>query len=155
MNLFGKFQSKEYVLLIHVFSEFAHLRKLVSEFPWNSQDDWIYRALLEATLIKARSVGDFFLESSNRKTDVKASQFLSDWQVDPELFQDLNELVNKQVAHITEQRFINGDESEAETGENILRLLNLVIDEIDRFENAFKIHDFNKREELSNETKLY
>jgi hypothetical protein len=155
MDLFGKYQSKEYVLLAHVFIEFSHLRKLVSEFPWTSQDDWIYRALLEATLIKARSIGEFFLESNNRKTDVKASHFLNDWQVDSELFQELNELVNKQVAHITDQRFISGDESMAETGNNVLRLLSLVIAEIDRFEDAFKIHHFEYWQDLRRETNLY
>ncbi len=110
MDIFDRFKKdKDFVLAIHIFANVSHFRKLLSEFPWNSQQDWVQWGLLEATLIKARVLTDFLITDSQRHPDdFLAKSMVSKW-VQPESdFNKLRGLVNKQVAHFAQQRFIGG-----------------------------------------------
>jgi hypothetical protein len=155
MELFKNYESENFIFLTHVFADIELLRRLIREFPWRGYESWIYVSLLETALIKARSVGDFLVNPTDRESDIKASHFIEDWNSDAELFKDLDLIVNKQVAHLTKQRFINGDSKKAETSESILRLLNLVLAEVERFENELKLGNSKLWEEMKALGNLY
>jgi hypothetical protein len=70
MDLFDRYKNDgHFVLATHVFINVSHFRKLLCEFPWHSQPDWVQWGLLEATLIKARALTDFLITDSPKRSD--------------------------------------------------------------------------------------
>lgn len=143
MEIFSRFRNKEYALLLHVFVYASHLRKLISEYPWFDQEPWIQNALLEASLMKARTLVDFLNEPKNLKSDLNAIEFVAGWQSDSGKFDVFKELVNKHVAHLTKERYVVSSSGSFEDGEYVLDQLNLVILDFNKFELQLGIK--NKR----------
>jgi hypothetical protein len=104
MDIFARYkEDKNFVLGTHVFANVAHFRKVLVEFPWDSQPDWIHWGLLEATLVKARAIADFLItDNHGHKDDFAAKSILSTWNQSETDFLELRELVNKQVAHFAQ-----------------------------------------------------
>ncbi len=140
MDVFDRYKNDDgFVLATHVFANVSHFRKLLSELPWNSQPDWIQWGLLEATLVKARAIADFLItDTRNHVDDFGARSMLSGW-IQPESdFIELRELVNKQVAHFAQQRFIGESEELEVSVEQLIRLLEGVENCFIKFETSLK-----------------
>jgi len=136
MDFFDRYKNDEdFVLATHVFVNVSHFRKLLSEFPWHSQPDWVQWGLLEATLIKARALIDFLItDSPKHSDDFLAKSMVSNW-VQPESdFLDLRGLVNKQVAHFAQQRFIGNQQELEITSDHLIAQLRMVDLVFSRFE---------------------
>jgi hypothetical protein len=140
MDLFDRYKNdKGFVLAIHVFVNVSHFRKLLSEFPWHSQADWVQLGLLEATLVKARALTDFLItDSPKHSDDFSATSMVSNW-VQPESdFLELRGLVNKQVAHFAQQRFIGNQQDLAISSDHLCVLLKMVDFAFSRFEKELE-----------------
>jgi hypothetical protein len=137
---------QEFALAVHVFANVAHFRKLLAEFPWDSQSDWVHWALLEATLIKARAITDFLITEKLRHPDDFCAQSLVDSWIQEEIeFIEIRELVNKQVAHFSIQRYIAGDPESVVSDSDLMDIFNLV----DSAFGKFQIELQRQRPELS------
>lgn len=125
---------KGFVLATHVFVNVSHFRKLLSEFPWHSQADWVQWGLLEATLVKARALTDFLItDSPKHSDDFLARSMVPNW-VQPESdFSELRGLVNKQVAHFAQQRFIGNQQDLAISPDHLIAQLRAVDRVFSRF----------------------
>ena len=144
MDIFDRYKNDEaFVLATHVFVNVSHFRKLLSEFPWHSQPDWVQWALLEATLIKARALTDFLItESPKHSDDFLAMTMASNW-VQPESdFSELRGLVNKQVAHFAQQRFIENKQDLAISSDHLFALVKEVDMAFSRFEIELREVEF-------------
>jgi hypothetical protein len=136
MDIFDKYKNDQgFVLATHVFVNVSHFRKLLSEFPWNSQPDWVQWGLLEATLVKARALTDFLItDSPKHSDDFLASSMVSNWDQPESDFLELRGLVNKQVAHFAQQRFIGTQQDLAISLDHLCVLLKRVDLTFSRFE---------------------
>lgn len=140
MDLFDRYKNdKGFVLATHVFVNVSHFRKLLSEFPWHSQAVWVQLGLLEATLVKARALTDFLItDSPKHSDDFLARSLVSNW-VQPESdFCELRGLVNKQVAHFAQQRFIGNQQDLAISSDHLCVLLKTVDFAFSRFEKELE-----------------
>lgn len=146
MDFYTRFKDdQEFVLATHVFANVAHFRKLLAEFPWDSQSDWVHWALLEATLIKARAITDFLITKKQRRPDDFCARSLVDsWILEEIEFMEIRELVNKQVAHFSIQRYIAGDPELVVSSSELISLLRFV----DRAFYAFEIELESHKPEL-------
>lgn len=150
MNLFDRYKNDEgFVLATHVFVNVSHFRKLLSEFPWHSQTDWVQWGLLEATLIKARALTDFLItDSPKHSNDFLAKSMVANW-VQPESdFSELRGLVNKQVAHFAQQRFIGNQQELAIASDYLIAQLRMVDLIFSRFEKELDKEDPDLYSEL-------
>ena len=150
MNLFDRYKNDEgFVLATHVFVNVSHFRKLLSEFPWHSQTDWVQWGLLEATLIKARALTDFLIpDSPKHSDDFLAKSMVANW-VQPESdFSELRGLVNKQVAHFAQQRFIGNQQELAIASDYLIAQLRMVDLIFSRFEKELDKEDPDLYSEL-------
>ena len=150
MNLFDRYKNDEgFVLATHVFVNVSHFRKLLSEFPWHSQTDWVQWGLLEATLIKARALTDFLItDSPKHSDDFLAKSMVANW-VQPESdFSELRGLVNKQVAHFAQQRIIGNQQELAIASDYLIAQLRMVDLIFSRFEKELDKEDPDLYSEL-------
>ena len=150
MNLFDRYKNDEgFVLATHVFVNVSHFRKLLSEFPWHSQTDWVQWGLLEAMLIKARALTDFLItDSPKHSDDFLAKSMVANW-VQPESdFSELRGLVNKQVAHFAQQRFIGNQQELAIASDYLIAQLRMVDLIFSRFEKELDKEDPDLYSEL-------
>lgn len=150
MDLFDRYKNdKGFVLATHVFVNVSHFRKLLSEFPWHSQPDWVQWGLLEATLIKARALTDFLISDSPKHLDdFLAKSMVSNW-IQPESdFSELRGMVNKQVAHFAQQRFIGNQQELAVTSDHLITQLRMVDRVFSRFEKELDKVDSDIYREL-------
>ena len=140
MNLFSRYKvDKKFVLATHVFTNVAHFRKLLIEFPWNSQPTWIRWGLIEATLVKARAIADFLItDSHHHKDDFGAQSMVSTWIQPESEFFALREVVNKQVVHFAQQRFIGERGNDEVLSIHLISELRLVDLAFLRFEKELK-----------------
>ena len=151
MDLFDRYKNdKGFVLATHVFVNVSHFRKLLSEFPWHSQADWVQWGLLEAMLVKARALTDFLItDSPKHQDDFLARSMVSNW-IQPESdFLELRGLVNKQVAHFTQQRFIGNQQDLAISSDHLCVLLKTVDLAFSRFEIELREVDSELYTELT------
>jgi hypothetical protein len=151
MDIFDRYKNdKDFVLATHIFANVAHFRKLLDEFPWDSQSDWVQWGLLEATLVKARAIADFLItDSQNRKKDFGAKSMIPTWIQFESEFIKLRELVNKQVAHFAQQRFIGGLDEAAISDESLIAALRSVDVVFSRFEVELSAHNSDLSDELT------
>jgi hypothetical protein len=151
MDLFEKYKNDQgFVLATHVFVNVSHFRKLLSEFPWNSQPDWVQWGLLEATLVKARALTDFLItDSPKHSDDFLASSMVSNWDQSESDFLELRGLVNKQVAHFAQQRFIGTQQDLAISSDYLCVLLKRVDLAFSRFETELREVDSELYTELT------
>ncbi len=128
MDLFDKYKNDQgFVLATHVFVNVSHFRKLLSEFPWNTQPDWVQWGLLEATLVKARAMTDFLISGPPKHSDdFLASSMVPNWDQSESDFLELRGLVNKHVAHFAQQRFIGSQQDLAISSDHLCVLLKRV-----------------------------
>ena len=140
MSILDRYKDdQEFALAAHVFANVSHFRKLLTEFPWDSQSDWVQWALLEATLIKARSITDFLITDRHGHRDDFCAKFLIDSWIQGEIeFMEIRELVNKQVAHFSLQRFIAGDPESVVPVSEIRSALTSIDLAFSRFEIEFE-----------------
>ena len=153
MDLFDRYKNdKGFVLATHVFVNVSHFRKLLNEFPWHSQPDWVQWGLLEATLVKARALTDFLItDSPKHSDDFLARSMVSNW-VQPESdFLELRGLVNKQVAHFAQQRFIGTQQDLAISLDHLCVLLKTVDLDFSRFEKELDKVDPDLFSELASQ----
>jgi hypothetical protein len=76
----------------------------------SAPDDVTHNALLESTLLHARSLIDFLL-NGGRKTDIRGSTLLPGWEIEAEHRQGLEDrklLLDKHLAHLTPERVSDG-----------------------------------------------
>lgn len=153
MEHFARYKTdKDFVLATHVFANVAHFRKLLDEFPWSSQPNWISWGLLEATLVKARAIADFLItDTKAHPEDFGACSMDSNWVLSQSEFLGLRELVNKQVAHFAQQRFIEGRHEIAITPDDLIVQLTEVNKAFSRFENELNEINPNLYRELTNQ----
>jgi hypothetical protein len=151
MDIFDKYKNDQgFVLATHVFVNVSHFRKLLSEFPWNSQPDWVQWGLLEATLVKARALTDFLItDSPKHSDDFLASSMVSNWDQPESDFLELRGLVNKQVAHFAQQRFIGTQQDLAISLDHLCVLLKRVDLAFSRFEIELREVDSELYTELT------
>lgn len=137
MDPFARYKTdKDFVLATHVFANVAHFRKLLDEFPWSSLPNWINWGLLEATLVKARAIADFLITDAHaHPDDFGACSMVSNWVLSQSEFLELRELVNKQVAHFAQQRFIGDRQEVAITPDDLIVQLTEVNKAFSRFES--------------------
>ena len=134
----------------HVFVNVSHFRKLLSEFPWNSQPEWVQWGLLEATLVKARALTDFLItDSPKHSDDFLANSMVSNWDQPESDFLELRGLVNKQVAHFAQQRFIGNQQDLAFSSDHLCFLLKTVDLAFSRFEIELREVDSELYSELT------
>src|SRR5262245_4803477 len=79
----------------------------------SAADAVIHNALLESTLLHARSLTDFLL-NGGRSTDITGSTFSPGWEIKAEYKQDLVDrklLLDKHLAHLTPERVTDGKQS--------------------------------------------
>jgi hypothetical protein len=136
MDFYTRFKyDQEFVLATHVFANVAHFRKLLAEYPWDSQSDWVHWALLEATLIKARAITDFLITKKQRHPDDFCAESLLDSWIQQEIdFLEIRDLVNKQVAHFSLQRYIQGNPDAVVSAKDLIEILNLVDEAFYKFQ---------------------
>jgi len=153
MDIFDKYKNDQgFVLATHVFVNVSHFRKLLSEFPWNSQPDWVQWGLLEATLVKARALTDFLItDSPKHSDDFLASSMVSNWDQPESDFLELRGLVNKQVAHFAQQRFIGTQQDLAISSDHLCVLLKRVDLAFSRFETELREVDSELYAELTSQ----
>jgi hypothetical protein len=151
MNILDRYKDdQEFALAVHVFANVAHFRKLLAEFPWDSQSDWVHWALLEATLIKARAITDFLITEKLRHPDDFCAQSLVDsWMQEEIEFIEIRELVNKQVAHFSIQRYIAGDPESVMSASELISALVSVDLAFSRFEVELRSHESDLYSTLS------
>ena len=151
MEIFQRFSDdKDFALATHVFANASHFRKLLHEFPWDSQSDWIQWGLLEATLVKARAIADFLItDTQNRKEDFVARSMIPHWIQNESEFAELRELVNKQVAHFAQERFIDGLEKAVISEDSLIAALRAVESAFSRFEAELCKHNSDLHDQLT------
>ena len=151
MDLFDRYKNdKSFVLATHVFVNVAHFRKLLSEFPWHSQPDWVQWGLLEATLVKARALTDFLItDSPKHSDDFLARSMVPNWVQSESDFLELRGLVNKQVAHFAQQRFFGNQQDPAISSDHLCVLLKKVDLAFSRFEIELREVDSELYTELT------
>ncbi len=157
MDLFDRYKYDErFVLATHVFVNVSHFRKLLDEFPWRSQPDWVQWGLLEATLIKARALTDFLTtDSPKRPDDFLAKSMVSNW-IQPESdFSELRGLVNKHVAHFAQQRFIGNQQVLAISSDHLIAQLRIVDRVFFRFEKELDKVDSDFYSELIKQSLIF
>lgn len=131
----------EFALTVNLVHDFIHFKKLFREFPWADKNNWVYLALLDSTLIKARAFADFLCTSStSRSTDFQATDLLNNWNCEPNLFVKIKFLTNKYVAHYTFDRFVGIDESKIESAESLAMEFDKVQIEFGRFLEALQFY---------------
>jgi hypothetical protein len=157
MDIFERYKvDRDFVLAIHVFADVAHFRKLLQEFPWDTQPDWVHQGLLESTLIKARALSDFLISDPKKHSDdFQASSMVSNW-VQPESdFVELRNLVNKQIAHFAHQRFIENQQNLAISSDHLFVLLKTVDLVFSRFEVELRGVDSELYAELTRQFPIF
>ncbi len=140
MDPFARYKTdKDFVLASHVFANVAHFRKLLEEYPWSSQPNWVHWGLLEATLVKARAIVDFLItDSHTHPDDFGACSMVPDWVLPQSDFLEFRELVNKQVAHFAQQRFIGNQQDLAISSDHLYFFLKTVDFAFLRFEKELE-----------------
>lgn len=140
MDIFERYKiDKDFVLATHVFADVAHFRKLLQEFPWNTQPDWVHQGLLESTLIKARALTDFLISAPKKHLgDFRACSMVSNWVQSESDFVELRNLVNKQIAHFAQQRFIENQHDLPISSDHLFVLLKTVDFAFSRFEKELE-----------------
>lgn len=96
-------------------------------------------ALIESFCIHARQLLDFFEDKEGRTTDARASDFTkTKYQTKhlPPSKDPIRDNINKQIAHITLCR--TTDSTEKITGQDMLKLLNALTDEAEKFKKKLK-----------------
>ena len=151
MDIFERYKvDRDFVLATHVFADVAHFRKLLQEYPWNTQPDWVYQGLLESTLIKARALSDFLISDPRKHSDdFRASSMVSNWVQSESEFVELRDLVNKQVAHFAKKRFIGDQQELAISSDYLIFLLKSVDLVFSRFEKELEKVDSDLYSELT------
>jgi hypothetical protein len=157
MDIFERYKvDKDFVLATHVFADVAHFRKLLQEFPWNSQPDWVHQGLLESTLIKARALSDFLIsDPKTHSDDFRARSMVSNWVQSESDFVELRNLVNKQIAHFAHQRFIENQQNLAISSDHLFVLLEKVNLVFSRFEIELKDEDSELYIELTSQFQIF
>ena len=142
-ELFRSYESdQEFVLMVDVYANHAHFKRLVSEHPWSQTSDWVRQALLECALIKARALINFLCGGSNpQASDFTAVQLVPDWHLGRERFTEINGIINKHVAHFTTQRFIEGDPNRVASWDDIRDQLDAVLEAFLNFDAALAVHN--------------
>lgn len=153
MDIFERYKvDSVFVLATHVFADIAHFRKLLQEFPWSTQPDWVQQGLLESTLIKARALSEFLISDSKKHSDdFLAMSMVSNWVQSESDFSELRGLVNKQVAHFAQQRFIENRQELAISSDHLFALLKTVDMAFLRFEIELREVDSELYSELTNQ----
>jgi len=143
MNIFERYKvDKLFVLATHVFADVAHFRKLIQEYPWKSQPDWIQWSLLENTLVKARAINEFLItDGIGHSDDFQAISIVPTWNSSGSGFTELRELVNKHVAHYSQHRFIEGKAENVENLDDLINKLTSVDIMFSKFES--ELAEFN------------
>ena len=157
MDLFDRYKNDgHFVLATHVFINVSHFRKLLCEFPWHSQPDWVQWGLLEATLIKARALTDFLItDSPKRSDDFLAKSMISNWVQSESDFSELRGLVNKHVAHFAQQRFIGNQQEVAISSDHLIAQLRIVDKVFSRFEKELDKVDSDFYSELIKQSLIF
>jgi hypothetical protein len=157
MDLFDRYKNdKVFVLDTHVFVNVSHFRKLLNEFPWHSQPDWVQWGLLEATLVKARALTDFLItDALKHSDDFLARSMVSNWVQQSSDFSELRELVNKHVAHFAQQRFIGDRQDSAISSGHLILLLRSVELAFLRFEKELEKVDSELFGELTRQIPFF
>ena len=157
MDIFERYKvDRDFVLATHVFADVAHFRKLLQEFPWNSQPDWVHQGLLESTLIKARALSDFLIsDPKTHSDDFRARSMVSNWVQSESDFVELRNLVNKQIAHFAHQRFIENQQNLAISSDHLFVLLEKVDLVFSRFEIELRDEDSELYIELTSQFQIF
>jgi len=157
MDIFARYKiDRDFVLATHVFADVAHFRKLLQEFPWNTQPDWVHQGLLESTLIKARALSDFLISDPKKHSDdFRACSMVSNWVQSESDFVELRNLVNKQIAHFAHQRFIENQQNLAISSDHLFVLLKTVDLVFSRFEIELREVDSELYTELTRQFLIF
>ena len=157
MDIFERYKvDRDFVLAIHVFADVAHFRKLLQEFPWDTQPDWVHQGLLESTLIKARALSDFLIsDPKTHSDDFRARSMVSNWVQSESDFVELRNLVNKQIAHFAHQRFIENQQNLSISSDHLFVLLEKVDLIFSRFEKELRDEDSELYIELTSQFQIF
>ena len=157
MDIFERYTvDRKFVLAAHVFADVTHFRKLLHEFPWSSQPDWIHQGLLESALLKARALTEFLItDSQNHPEDFCARSLVPTWVQQSSDFSELRELVNKHVAHFAQQRFIGDRQDSAISSGHLILLLRSVELAFLRFEKELEKVDSELFGELTKQIPFF
>ena len=157
MDIFERYKvDKNFVLATHVFADIAHFRKLLQEFPWDTQPEWVHQGLLESTLIKARALSDFLISDPKKHSDdFQARSMVTNWAQSESDFVELRNLVNKQIAHFAQQRFIEIQPNMAISSDHLFVLLKMVDLVFSRFEIELREVDSELYTELTKQFLIF
>ena len=95
---------------LNAFLNLQENKELYEEGTWTQEDDDLYNATLEASLLHARNLLDFFIEDPTKKDDIRAAHFLRDPKWKSTKLALLNSRrgdINYGLSHLTYRRVTN------------------------------------------------